>query len=636
MRDARRVRDALGLNNLHFLCSYRIPEASFNTVADDIFREVGVSIVRHDGQTMASSFRNWEMTGNILDLFGIDASQSRPLNSTPTHAKIIAADSFLAFSNDATDFRQAVKESAVVAVVFSASTDLTRPNLVSEVTQHLGLEDPGHERQIESVIDRLIQRRDLSVASQGYIVLAEDKRGTLTTASHIMTAEKEQYISEITAFLESASVQRVVDPDVISSVVDTAGAAALASGLLFSSRITNENGRTPHRAVRDRLANLNASLDAAGIADGIDTRNSSILRIAEITAGSPYGQSLAAAELFFHIAKLDGDSLAIVLGDGIDTGVILDAPVAIPMLSSLLYEPAGSRFSHSAHRLYRSSQRHHVQLWIPVDYVEESATHLIRAVRNYRTIVNDDVDLAGSKNAFVSHFVAMRSVGNERSFRDYIEGYGVGFDEIASSETQTARNQIMGRVKARMAALYREYAIEPRPLGDPSQRAYDLANEAVGYFEMDYGLERSDVVLNHDKRTLAFLFDQSIRDQRSNILCTWDKLHLEAADGSDAFWDAINPAALCDLLDMVAAEPSNDCLASMVAAAQWISEESIEIGARVWDVLAHLHSGDLHDADLKREAKRFKDEYAVRLNRNATYEEISRSWTDWKGRVGEG
>ncbi|MBK9304481.1 MAG: hypothetical protein IPM94_11475 [bacterium] len=259
---------------------------------------------------------------------------------------------------------------------------------------------------------------------------------------------------------------------------------------------------------------------------------------------------------------------------------------------------------------------------------------MILAARNYQTIVTEDADLAASTNAFVSHFVALHSNGYEQSFRDYVEGYGVRFDELTTANSDTAFRRAREVSRNAMIGLYKHYGIESRRLSVQFQSSADKANEALAYLDMDLGIARAGVVMDHDRRTLAYLFERGVQDQRRHVLCTWDKLHLlVAAREADAYWEALNPAALSDLLDMVAPGHCSDGLTSMMAAAHWISEESREAGAQVWDALARYHSGDLHDADLLREAKAFKADYVVRMNRDTTYEDITRSWADWQRRL---
>ncbi|MBK9304482.1 MAG: hypothetical protein IPM94_11480 [bacterium] len=360
-QDARKVRDRLGLIHIFFLCNYRIPEARFTAVADMIFRETAVNVTRFDGQTIASSYHQWGATHRLLELCDLPIPARPEAANRMLQAKLLAADSFLAFSEEATDFRSAVREAAAIAVIYNSERALLRNECAAAIANHLGLPVEQH-RQIESLLDRLIQRRDLQVSETGIMVISSAKRSSLDAAAAVTSRDRIQLAEDIRLLLRGATQVRTIGDSVVNPILDAAGAAALAAGYVWSSNALDANGEPSLRALRTRLRNLHAALDAAAVPDGVDTRSAIVTSIAEVVSASPYGQCLAAAELYFNIAILNEECLATILGGGLDADIMLDASVAMPMLSSLLFRPAGSRFSFSAHRLYRSAEAHGLRL----------------------------------------------------------------------------------------------------------------------------------------------------------------------------------------------------------------------------------------------------------------------------------
>jgi hypothetical protein len=55
----------------------------------------------------------------------------------------------------------------------------------------------------------------------------------------------------------------------------------------------------------------------------------------------------------------------------------------------------------------------------------------------------------------------------------------------------------------------------------------------------------------------------------------------------------------------------------------------------VWDVLAHLEQGRLHDAHLLKQAKQFKDVYLKKIAGDITEKSVREAWTDWKNVHGQ-
>ena len=121
--------------------------------------------------------------------------------------------------------------------------------------------------------------------------------------------------------------------------------------------------------------------------------------MAEIAGNSGIGKALLAGELFLALAPLGLPHLMRALGARNEIRTILDASVAIPMLTALLFSPVDSRFSLAAHHAYNRLQSHGMEIVLPVDYLEESAAHLLRAYHDYSGIADLDQDLTSSENS---------------------------------------------------------------------------------------------------------------------------------------------------------------------------------------------------------------------------------------------
>jgi len=119
--------------------------------------------------------------------------------------------------------------------------------------------------------------------------------------------------------------------------------------------------------------------------------------------------------------------------------------------------------------------------------------------------------------------------------------------------------------------------------------------------------------------------------KEAHVLCTWDRLHFYVREhAKDAGWDAINPALLGDLLSLASTEQHDTAIASPVVIAKIITEEAATAGAIVWDKLAKIEEGNLHDAELIKEAKRFKDDFTVKLQKGEILANLGKAWAKWK------
>jgi hypothetical protein len=317
------------------------------------------------------------------------------------------------------------------------------------------------------------------------------------------------------------------------------------------------------------------------------------------------------------------------LGSRTTVNVLLDASVAIPMLCGLLFRPVPSHFSFAANEAYRQATAHDFTILLSQEYLEEVATHMMHAYWDYARIVDLDDDLRFSENAFVAHYANLkREAGYGSGFLEYLESFGLD-DGLRRAEFYRARDLLMPRV----ARLFDRYSIATFTLDKPTFAAQKKAEEEIGHTVQALGLVRPQVLLKHDIRTLAFLYDQDGQAQDAWVLCTWDSLHFSARDATAAQWAALNPSAFADLLMLTAPDDEGAAVTSPIVVAMSLSEEAAAMkGARVWDVLVRLTRQDSHDAELLAKAKTFKQDYLSRARASTRVQDIEREWTAWKNK----
>lgn len=624
--DASKAKRTLGLERLFFLTSYRIDEVEFSSLADQILRDHGVHVSRYDAQSIASAFHNWGATDEILRICNIQTDPSSIQNNPPADARTLASDAFLIFSKDASDFRREILRSYILATSIPVTRRQNRKEVAEEVVTLLGLSQDG-PRQVQSQIDRMLQEGALILEADGTLVPNKIIQSSLNTELHLQRQDELNLMRDVKAYIKSTTGrQRIADEDVMP-VLDALGAAVLWVGRAAPAKKGTVNTRGTIGQIKARLSGLNAALDALGVSDGIDSRGKAIEHLTQIAAGSPHGKRLATAELYFNVARLNTSQIVNAFGGGRGVRIYLDASVAIPMLSALLYSPSSSRFSAAAHKLHQEAHRHNFRLFIPEDYIEESASHLIFAARDYRQIIDADPDLMGSENAFVSHFSYLRTQGRMTDFDRYIGGYGVSPERLAGARENDRFLIARAEAQSALRRMFARYNIEPFHLSKPSASAIRRAETALSYAQVNLDIQRPPILMKHDERMIAFLLDQDMEIQRAAVLCTWDRLHFEVASN----WEAMTPVELSDIIELAVPGDENGPLSGMLAAASAITQEASEMGGRIWDALVRYHAGDLYDAELLSEAKKFKASFVERSRADVSYKAIADAWTNWKG-----
>lgn len=424
--------------------------------------------------------------------------------------------------------------------------------------------------------------------------------------------------------IENTSRQRISKP-ALDSVVENAGALQIATGMSLSELVTKQQSRSEvERHITDRLRDLHNSLDGLGLTEA--DRDQVVANIAEIVGESGYGQRLAAGELYSCLANLQTPHLIQALGAREEIRVFLDTNVAIPALSAKLYEGTDKKYSQGSQHAYDQMQEHGVRALVLKDYVEEFATHMLDAYLHYGEVVGTDTDLRRSQNAFVAHYSVLADRGYSADFGEYLTGYGFKEKVARTADYYRARDTFTPRIER----LLRRYGLEVETTGNISDESWQKANETIGLALEELGEEnRASVLVKHDTRTLAYLWELARDPTHALVLSTWDQLHFHIASSEDAYWHALDPAVLGDLLSM--ATPSDDRrIASPSQIAFRLSEDEAELGARIWDKIAQLEEENLRDAEVLEQARKFKRDYIERQEQGEEVMDIATEWLRWK------
>lgn len=377
--------------------------------------------------------------------------------------------------------------------------------------------------------------------------------------------------------------------------------------------------------VRARLARLEGTLEALGIP--APSRKPLLKDLAHRASNSSFGKQLMAGELMIGLLNLQTSHLVRALQGRDNIEVVLDTPVSMPMLCNLLYGPANQELFVASQHLYDQMLAHRIQALIPKVYLEEIASHLIDAYRNYQEIIDLDPDLRASENAFVAHYVALRIADSSvvGPFADYLREFGLN-EALARGDFYVARNTLMRRLEA----LLGQYHLRCMDLrAEKSARRW--AEDTISWLRRDNRfVGRSNTVIEHDVAILAWLSGREADARTAYVFCTWDRLHFEARKQGETTWDVLNPVALGDLLSLAANDEHDLRVASPWVLAMQFSDADAVKGAEVWDRLVRIEKDKLQDARLRAEARRFKDAWLEESARDPRARSLQDAWARWK------
>jgi len=352
--------------------------------------------------------------------------------------------------------------------------------------------------------------------------------------------------------------------------------------------------------------------------------------LTKIVAESEFSKKIAASELFYSVLQTKSQQVVYALGGDKGANLYFDTPVAIPLLCGLLFDSINDHSAYSAKLLIDLLKSHKFTAIVPSPYVEEAAAHLIECCRNYRAPLTAGDDLSFSNNAFASHYSQIRKQPNcaVSTFDDYVSVFGSPptgrYSDLSNDFFYGVRDKII----AAMSRLFNRYGIAVLRL---DERKYSKLVSKLTAFCTDSASSRSQLLLQHDARVIAYLEGPVVEAGVAKILCTWDSMQLRY----NADWDGycvINPAGVTDLLSIA---KSNDESLPVVQLIDYVwlqSETSLKLSSRIWDQIISIEKDGLSDASLLMRVRAFKQHYISNHSSDLEIDEteVSSLWLKWK------
>ncbi len=615
-REAAKLKHNFDTNVMYFISSRRIPEGSFEKVKEEIFRSLGVSVNKYDNQAIATRFIINNTVNDVLLILGIDVGADNNRQAKYLGPKNEAVSSLLLFDKDSKDLRQRFFQSIIMSTLSRIEEGERRESLIHVVKNKFDLDDT-QSVQIGSNIDRLLQSGEL-ISDRGFIRLTKSileryigLRKTTELELEVLKSDFEKKLSSLSLNFDEKTKSILLD-NFLDLIV-------YLSGKEYSTyEVANKN---------------NVAFEAIkGIFDskyGVEKSSSIFKEFAEFFAASEFCKHIACAKLYDAFINTKSSDLINALGGTEDLNVYIDSSVFIPIICGILYEKVSDRFSQSGSALYQLIKDHKFNAIVPHDYMEEVASHLIEACRDYKHIIETDIDLSHSGNAFVSHYSNYRKKYSDLLFEDYVKVFGVRLGNITADMSDTTFYSIRDRITTELASISAKYN-------------FSVERQYVEYFEKqidrlkdflnENSISKAEVLIKHDARIIAYLSGDYVRSGVVKLLCTWDKIHsLINPDGGNGYY-VMHPIAIIDYLSLAKGGDGQNSIVHLLDFAAVQEEKDLELSAKIWDSIAKIESDNLSDAQLMLSAKEFKNDY-ISKHANSdefVHKEIERSWMAWR------
>jgi hypothetical protein len=619
--DCRRAKDALGLTDVVYISAHRRPALDFNPVADKLWSKDEIRVKSVDSQELAGVFFEEKEIGVVLDAVGISLEERRPEGVQRPSLGEDAAYAFAMFGDASAEFRHSVVEQTILSSLTRSPDGKDRAALEDDVASALQL-GQDQIKLVSSAADRMLQQQRLHFLNGRFTVDRD-----VVESFRVMRALRERQWKDLSGAVDTylggvglmgSKLQRAS-----SAVMTRAGALMMRSASAASASIGISQDPAPIRLqLRKRLKEVTVELISAGVPE--ETVDRHVREIARLVANSELGHILMAGELFVSLAAMQTNQFERAFGANGGSEIYLDASVAIPMIAALMYEPADTRFSEDAVRVFDLAERRGIPLMLPKVYLEEAASHSLEAFDRYQPLLGTDADLTFSTNAYVAHFSDLVARGVLRGdFKSYAENLGY------THRTSTYRRHV-DAVGDNLSAIFAQYNIRVVELPSPKSSVRREAEEAITYTANERGVVRHGRLLAHDASVIAQFMEIEKRTDIVRMFCTWDRLHLllHNRDGR-AKWQPLDPPMLGDVLILTRPDEGEELLTTVDVALD-LDETEAERGAAILDTLVRIERGNLHDAELRKMLHDFKTAYLQALRDHAEPEGAAEAWSAWK------
>lgn len=223
------------------------------------------------------------------------------------------------------------------------------------------------------------------------------------------------------------------------------------------------------------------------------------------------------------------------LGGRTDITMVLDTSVALPMLFGLEFQVATSRYAVGASTLLEVCRAHEIPLLVPRAYVNEMASHGLKAIEFLETYdaLPEDLkpSLRGSGNAYLSHYshiqASMAKAGAELSLSEFLSTFGL------------KKGMSLRPVENRILSLLESHSITT------GMNAYYDADVRRQIAEAKP--HESKHILDHDASVCTHLINESFKGY---ILATRDRVLINLVQGLARVF-ADSPARVTDFLSAI-------------------------------------------------------------------------------------
>jgi hypothetical protein len=602
VKDATTAKNELGAKRFFFLTSRAHEATALRAVENKITSTLGMPAMCLGATELAGLVVEHGLLGDFAHAIGLSLDVC--FDHRPDMREIML-HSYFALSDDRHSLRTSMYDATLQSVLHFSKAPLGRDQLVLKAMEQLCSQESRHSEFMSRVDSLLARGAILSDRASKCLQLSVDARESFEVSDGIYLKELGQLGAAQTGLVDSSGGKWSQEQSEQAAVLlaqcfvqqqlQTARHASLALSMTGFGRSASD----PEQALRELI-----------LASGVPSHklDDVLFEFVDMASDKPLVKKLTRTVVHVALEGADPEKAAAIVGASRwnDVRVILDASVAIPFISASLFAPTRRRFSRGSNECIETLRGLSARLLIPWVYLNECASHLVRATQYLYDLHNLEDSLAYSNNGFVAHYYQLKRSG--KSAPSSLRGYIQRLAPAALATTADVR-----QVMSELQPLFKDYGIEYEQIAKvPGHHVRDIQVSYMYELE-ERKMKKSSVLVDHDVQVLGHL-RRCISEHSDKIMClTWDGIMIRVGNQTSSCGWVVSPHEASDIVQP-RLSLSQGRMTSLAHSVARTMERPAEIGGRIVDRIVQLSEGRLDDWEFRDRIKTFRDEAISRID----------------------
>ena len=601
--DARKAV-ANGATRFFFITPKSISRLTFMQLEGSITSSHKVPCTCLGAKEISELIVSGSLVNEFLDAIG--APLARGVASRPDKQEI-CLHAYVVLSQDADNLKNTVYEDSVLITLWN-NDPLSCDELVEAAISLLGC-DQSKASQIMRRIDSLLTKGKV-IKLQEKLQLAPGTQKDIEYSERIYLQEFKALVSAQTSLMESEhniswssgnsqKASMLLAKVFIQRQLESAESAKIkmtAMGLF-------ENMNHAFQELRNFIFELGVPKEKVE-----DTIKEMLIQAQDLTIV----KKLSRAALFVALegSSAISGSKAIGAPRWSDVSVMLDASVAMPYLCAKMYQPTTGRFASSNYKAIDTLLNLSAKVCIPYFYINECASHLLRAVQ-YNNLDGYADKLQYSQNRFVAHYYQLR--GSGKHVPDNLLEYLATFSPSVKQSEHVDAGFLVRKVMTNLQPLFHDYGVEFEEVPKvPLHYSKDIEVEYTHNLQ-ELNRVKSNMLIEHDISALGHIGRQVAEEYECWIFLTWDRAMISIGRTFDQYGLVISPDIVYDLAKSY--RPiSESQLCTLAHAIARTQEKPQAISAQIIDRIVCVAGEMLQDWELKKRIDQFTTALLERID----------------------